>query len=263
MQTCAYLFAGPSEPMDYLFRWALGDLVILIHQGEGYFESQFGMLSYHPGDYLVIPGGVLWRLLPKAGIPQRMLVIEAQGHITAPTQYLNSAGQLSEQSPYCERDIHPPPSLSPQNTVGEFEIQVKTQNHITHYLYHHHPLDVVGWDGYLWPYTFNLKDFEPITGRLHHPPPVHQTFVGPNFVVCSFVPRLFDYHPQAIPAPYNHSNVDSDEVLYYLDGNFMSRRGIEPGSITLHPRGIPHGPHPGTVEASLGEKRHSGVGGDD
>jgi homogentisate 1,2-dioxygenase len=184
-----------------------------------------------------------------------MLVIEACGHIEPPKRYLNSYGQFLETSPYCERDIRPPDELITHDEEGEFEVRIKARNRITRYLYRHHPLDVVGWDGHLWPFAFNLEDFEPITGRIHQPPPVHQTFDGPGFVLCSFVPRLFDYHPLAIPAPYNHSNVDSDEVIYYVEGNFMSRKGIERGSITVHPNGIPHGPHPGMYEGSLYKKQ--------
>jgi homogentisate 1,2-dioxygenase len=247
--------AQPTEPMSYWYRFAQGDEVIFIHEGSGILESQYGILSYRPGDYLVIPTGVMWRILPEAGVAQRMLVIEAQGHIEPPARYLNRYGQFLEHSPYSERDLRPPESLVPHAETGEFEVRVKARDRITAYLYPHHPLDVVGWDGHLYPYAFNIADFEPITGRVHQPPPVHQTFEAPGFVICSFVPRLFDYHPLAIPAPYNHSNVDSDEVLYYVDGNFMSRRGIESASITIHPNGIPHGPHPGTYEGSIGKTR--------
>lgn len=244
----------PTEPMPYWFRWALGDMLFFIHIGQGRCETQFGTFYYQSGDYLLLPAGVLWRIIPEPDRPQRLLIVEVQGHLNLPQRYLNEVGQLSEQSPYCERDLHPPDALLTQDESGEFEVRVKTNGTLTRFRYSTHPLDVVGWDGYLWPYRLNIRDFEPITGRIHQPPPVHQTFAGPNFVICSFVPRLFDYHPQAIPAPYNHSNVDTDEVLYYVDGQFMSRRGIDQGSITLHPRGIPHGPHPGTVEASIGAK---------
>ncbi|HUP24597.1 MAG TPA: homogentisate 1,2-dioxygenase, partial [Thermoanaerobaculia bacterium] len=206
-----------------------------------------------PGDYLVLPTGVLWRLVPDEGVEQRLLVIEAHGHIEPPKRYINRFGQFLENSPYCERDIRPPEQLVTHDEEGDFEVRVKARDRITSYRFGHHPLDVVGWDGHLWPYAFNIEDFEPITGRIHQPPPVHQTFDGPGFVVCSFVPRLFDYHPLAIPAPYNHSNVDSDEVLYYVEGDFMSRKGIERASITVHPNGIPHGPHPGTYEGSIGK----------
>jgi homogentisate 1,2-dioxygenase len=247
--------AHPTEPMFYWYRYAHGDEVIFIHEGSGLLESQFGNLSYRPGDYLVIPTGVMWRILPDADMPQRMFVIEARGHIEPPARYRNRYGQFLEHAPYNERDLRPPETLTPHDQVGEFEVRVKARDRITTYVYQHHPLDVVGWDGCLYPYAFNIADFEPITGRIHQPPPVHQTFEAPGFVICSFVPRLFDYHPQAIPAPYNHSNVDSDEVLYYVDGNFMSRKGIERSSITIHPNGIPHGPHPGMYEGSIGKER--------
>lgn len=254
-ETLCISVARPTEPMPYWYRFAHGDEVIFIHDGSGVLESQFGILRYRPGDYLVIPTGVLWRILPDENIEQRMLVIEAWGHIEPPSRYLNRYGQLLEHAPYCERDIRPPEELITHDEEGEFEIRVKARDRITSYLYHHHPLDVVGWDGHLWNYAFNIGDFEPITGRIHQPPPVHQTFEAPGFVICSFVPRLFDYHPGAIPAPYNHSNVDSDEVLYYVEGNFMSRKGIERSSITVHPGGIPHGPHPGMYENSIGKER--------
>ncbi len=247
--------ARPTLPMHYWYRFGHGDEVIFIHDGSGLLESQYGILGYRPGDYLVIPTGVLWRILPDEGIEQRMLVIEAYGHIEPPARYINRYGQFLETSPYSERDFRPPDELITHDEEGEFEVRVKARNLITSYLYHHHPLDVVGWDGHLWPFAFNIEDFEPITGRIHQPPPVHQTFDGPGFVLCSFVPRLFDYHPLAIPAPYNHSNVDSDEFLYYAEGNFMSRKGIERASITVHPSGIPHGPHPGMYESSIGKER--------
>ena len=246
--------ARPTEPMKYWYRFAHGDEVIFVHEGAGALESQFGTLRYRAGDYLVLPTGVTWRLLPDDGSEHRLLVIEAFGHIEPPKRYVNRYGQFLENAPYCERDIRPPDALETHDEAGEFEVRVKARNRTTRYLYEHHPLDVVGWDGHLWPYAFNIEDFEPITGRVHQPPPVHQTFDGPGFVVCSFVPRLFDYHPEAIPAPYNHSNVDSDEVIYYVDGNFMSRRGVESASITVHPNGIPHGPHPGAYEGSIGQE---------
>ena len=247
--------AQPTASMPYWYRFAHGDEAIFIHDGSGVLESQFGTLRYRAGDYLVIPTGVLWRILPDRDIEQRMLVVEAYGHIEPPKRYLNRYGQFLEHSPYCERDIRPPDELIPHDEEGEFEVRVKARDWITSYLYRHHPLDVVGWDGHLWPFAFNIEDFEPITGRIHQPPPVHQTFDGPGFVLCSFVPRLFDYHPLGIPAPYNHSNVDSDEVIYYVKGNFMSRKGIERASITVHASGIPHGPHPGMYEGSIGKER--------
>jgi homogentisate 1,2-dioxygenase len=245
--------ARPTCEMNYWYRFAHGDEVLFIHDGSGVLESQYGLLHYRPGDYLVIPAGVLWRIIPDRDSPQRMLVVEAYGHMEPPARYLNRYGQFLEHAPYNERDIRPPESLMPHDEEGEFEVRVKARGQITSYRYHRHPMDVVGWDGHLYPFALNIGDFEPVTGRIHQPPPVHQTFTGPGFVICSFVPRLVDYHPQAIPAPYNHSNVDSDEVLYYVDGNFISRKGIERGSITLHPGGIPHGPHPGMYEGSIGK----------
>lgn len=247
--------ACPTQPMSYWYRYAQGDEILFIHDGRGVLESQYGLLPYGAGDYLVIPTGVMWRILPEPDIEQRMLVIEATGHVEPPARYLNRYGQFLEHAPYNERDIRPPEQLVTHDQEGEFEVRVKARDRITRYFYLHHPLDVVGWDGHLYPYAFNIADFEPITGRIHQPPPVHQTFEAPGFVVCSFVPRLFDYHPQAIPAPYNHSNVDSDEVLYYIEGNFMSRKGIERASLTVHPNGIPHGPHPGTYEGSIGKQQ--------
>ncbi len=247
--------ARPTEPMKYWYRFAHGDEMMFIHDGSGILESQYGILHYRPGDYLVIPTGVMWRIIPDAESEQRMLVIEASGHLEPPRRYLNNYGQFLETAPYCERDLRPPEKLITHDETGEFEVRVKARDCITRYFYTYNPLDVVGWDGHLWPFALNIKDFEPITGRIHQPPTVHQTFAGSGFVVCSFVPRLFDYHPLAIPAPYNHSNVDSDEVIYYVAGNFMSRKGTERGSITIHPNGIPHGPHPGKYEGSIGKER--------
>ena len=245
----------PDEPMDYWYRFAHGDEVIFVHDGSGVLESQFGSLRYRKGDYLVLPTGVTWRILPDQDVEQRMLVIESYGHVVPPKRYLNRYGQFLEHAPFCERDLRPPEQLVTHDVEGEFEVRVKARDRISRFIFEHHPLDVVGWDGHLWPYAFNIEDFEPITGRIHQPPPVHQTFEGPGYVICSFVPRLFDYHPEAIPAPYNHSNVDSDEVLYYAEGDFMSRKGIERGSFTVHPNGIPHGPHPGTYEGSIGKEK--------
>ncbi|HEV3214697.1 MAG TPA: homogentisate 1,2-dioxygenase [Vicinamibacterales bacterium] len=248
--------ARPAEPMEYWYRYAHGDEVIFVHEGAGVLESQFGVLRYGPGDYLVIPTGVIWRILPDPSVEQRMLVVEtAGGHIEPPKRYVNQYGQFLESAPYSERDIRPPDKLMTHDEEGEFEVRVKARGYVAQYRYRRHPLDVVGWDGHLWPFAFNIEDFEPITGRVHQPPPVHQTFDGPGFVLCSFVPRMFDYHPLSIPAPYNHSNVDSDEIIYYVKGDFMSRKGIEPASFTVHPNGIPHGPHPGTYEGSIGKTR--------
>jgi homogentisate 1,2-dioxygenase len=228
--------------------------MLFVHEGSGVCDTIFGPLRYGPGDYLVLPIGTTWRLDPDPDSPQRMLYLEAPSEIEPPKRYRNDYGQLLEHSPYGQRDLHAPPFVEPRTDEGEFVIDVRSADRTTAYHYRHHPFDVVGWDGYLWPFRFNIGDFQPITGRVHQPPPVHQTFQARNFVVCSFVPRKFDYHPLAIPAPYNHSNINSDEVIYYVAGNFMSRRGVDIASFTLHPAGIPHGPHPGTAEASIGKE---------
>jgi len=245
--------ARPTEAMDYYYRNGDNWEVVFVHQGRGQLESIFGWLDFGPGDYLVIPVGTTYKLHFDGG-DNRLLVIESTTPVEPPRRYRNEYGQLLENSPYCERDIRPPDRLETHTERGEFEVRVRARGQLHRHVLAHHPLDVIGWDGYLYPWIFNIGDFEPITGRVHQPPPVHQTFEGGNFVVCSFVPRLFDYHPQAIPAPYAHSNVNSDEVIYYVDGNFMSRKGVEVGSFTLHPSGLPHGPHPGTAEASIGVK---------
>ena len=249
--------AKPTETMDYYYRSGDADLVYFVQAGEGVCESVFGALPFHSGDYIVIPRGTTFRFdLPSLGrTAVTFLTIEAHGTIEPPHRYYNHQGQLLEHAPYCERDIRRPEELITHTEVGEFEVRVKVGDTITCYTYDHHPLNVVGWDGCAYPWIFNIHDFEPITGRVHQPPPVHQTFQGPNFVVCSFVPRKLDYHPLSVPVPYNHSNIDSDELLYYVNGNFGSRRGIEQESLTLHPRGIPHGPQPGVVEQSLGAER--------
>ncbi|HEU5147997.1 MAG TPA: homogentisate 1,2-dioxygenase [Chryseosolibacter sp.] len=251
---CSISICAPRErKMDYFYKNAEGDEVLFIHDGSGVLISQFGKLEIRKGDYVVIPRTVIYKLEFDDG-PLRLLIIESASPVETVKRYRNQLGQLLEHSPYCERDIRPPAELISDDSRGEFLVKIKKQGFLHHYVYEHSPLDLVGWDGFLWPYAFSIHDFEPITGRIHQPPPVHQTFQGRNFVICSFVPRLFDYHPLSIPAPYNHSNIDSDEVLYYAEGNFMSRRGIERGSFTLHPGGLPHGPHPGTVEKSIGAK---------
>jgi homogentisate 1,2-dioxygenase len=243
-----------AMPANMFYRNGQADEMVFVHEGAGLFDTVFGPLRYGPGDYLVIPIGTTYRIEPDAGSAQRMLWLEAPSELEPPKRYRNDYGQLLEHSPYSQRDIRVPDAVAPRTDAGEFVVHVKVRDRITAYHYRHHPFDVVGWDGYLWPYIFNIGDFEPITGRVHQPPPVHQTFQARNFVVCSFVPRKFDYHPLAIPAPYNHSNINSDEVIYYVAGNFMSRRGVEISSFTLHPAGIPHGPHPGTAEASIGKE---------
>ena len=242
--------ARPTESMEYFYRNAQAYEVWFVHEGSGNLRTQFGRLPFEPGDYVVIPYGTTWQMvLDGAG---RFFVIESPTQIAPPKRYLNKFGQLLEHAPYSERDIRVPEEIEAITERGEFEVRVKARDTISRHILDFHPLDVVGWDGYLYPWIFNVRDFEPITGRVHQPPPAHQTFEGWNFVVCSFVPRLFDYHPEAIPAPYNHSNVNSDEVLYYCDGNFMSRKGIDRYDITLHPSGIAHGPQPGAAEASIG-----------
>jgi homogentisate 1,2-dioxygenase len=254
-QDVAMYVVHPGEPMDYFYRNGEADEVLFIHTGTGKLETNYGELPYGPGDYLVIPIGTTWRMAMDEGVEHRLLAFESMGPVEPPRRYRNEYGQLLEHSPYCERDVRPPERLVTHDEAGEYEVRVRAHRRITSCYFGFHPLDVVGWDGFLYPWAFNIGDFEPITGRVHQPPPVHQTFQGPGFVICSFVPRMFDYHPLSVPVPYNHSNVDSDEVIYYVEGNFMSRRGVEISSLTLHPSGIPHGPHPGAVEGSLGKDR--------
>lgn len=246
--------ANVTKEMDTFYRNGDGDEMLFIHYGTGKIETMFGVITYRPGDYVVIPIGTIYRVVPDGNEMTKILFIESFSQITTPRRYRNEYGQLLEHSPFCERDIRGPENLVTVDEKGEFEVMTKSRGTLHSHVLGHHPLDVVGWDGYLYPWAFNIADFEPITGRIHQPPPVHQTFEGHNFVVCSFVPRLYDYHPEAIPAPYYHSNVNSDELLYYVEGNFMSRKGVQEGSITLHPSGIPHGPHPGKTEASIGKK---------
>ncbi len=243
----------PTQSMDYFYRNAQAYEVWFMHEGAGVLRTQFGRLDFNSGDYLVIPYGTTWQMTLTTS-EARFFVIESRSQIAPPRRYRNAFGQLLEHAPYCERDIRPPSELETHTERGEFEVRVKVRDGISRHCLDHHPFDVVGWDGYLYPWAFSIHDFEPITGRVHQPPPVHQTFEAHNFVVCSFVPRLFDYHPLAIPAPYAHSNVNSDEVIYYCDGNFMSRKGIAKYDITLHPSGLPHGPQPGMTEASIGAK---------
>jgi len=245
---------APSErKMDYFYKNGEADEVIFVHDGNGTLYSQFGVLSIRQGDYVIIPRTTIYRIDWDNG-PLRLLIIESQSPVETVRRYRNDAGQLLEHSPYCERDIRVPGKLTVEGPRDEYLVRIKKGGKLHDYYYDFSPTDIVGWDGYLYPYALSIYDFEPITGRIHQPPPVHQTFQGSNYVICSFVPRLFDYHPDAIPAPYNHSNIDSDEVLYYVEGNFMSRKGIDRGSFTLHPGGIPHGPHPGTVEKSIGAR---------
>ena len=238
------------DSMESLYRNGNADEVLFIHSGSGMFKSNFGNLKLKSGDYLVIPRGVIWQI--SVTKIMKMFIIESSSPIETPERYRNKFGQLLEHSPYSERDIRTPKFLEPIVDNSPVQVQVKLQNGLQSYEYQYHPFDIVGWDGYYFPYIFNINDFMPITGKIHQPPPVHQTFQANGFVICSFVPRLFDYHNESIPAPYAHSNVDSDEIIYYAEGNFMSRKGIDKESITYHPMGLPHGPQPGKIEESLG-----------
>ncbi|MFK7809625.1 MAG: homogentisate 1,2-dioxygenase [Saprospiraceae bacterium] len=251
---CKIVLSAPRKSFrDYFYKNADADEVIFIHEGTGTLRTMYGNLRFEYGDYLVIPRGTIYQM-DFDDEKNRLFIVESSSPITTPNRYRNKYGQLMEHSPFCERDIRKPEELESHDEQGEFLLYIKKQDNIYPYHYLSHPFDVVGWDGYVYPYAFSIHNFEPITGRVHQPPPVHQTFAARGFVICSFVPRLYDYHPLSIPAPYNHSNIDSDEVLYYVDGDFMSRGHVDKGMITLHPGGIPHGPHPGTAEASIGKK---------
>ena len=247
--------ASPKESMNnYFYNNVDADEVIFIHKGKGTLLTQLGNIQFDYGDYLVIPRGMIYQIAFESK-ENKHFIIESFHPVYTPKRYRNWFGQLLEHSPYCERDLRVPEELKTFDEKGSFMVKIKKEGILYDYEYASHPFDVVGWDGYNYPYAFSIHDFEPITGRVHQPPPVHQTFETPAFVICSFCPRLYDYHPDAIPAPYNHSNIDSDEVLYYVDGDFMSRNDIEIGQITLHPAGIPHGPHPGAYERSIGQKQ--------
>ena len=247
--------AAPRKSMtDYFYKNADRDEMIFVHKGSGVLKTFVGNLEFGYGDYLLIPRGMIYQIHFE-GEDNRLFIVESSSPMYTPKRYRNWFGQLLEHSPFCERDIRRPANLETHDEFGEFEIKIKKEEMMHSLVYASHPFDVVGWDGYNYPYAFSIHDFEPITGRVHQPPPVHQTFENDAFVVCSFCPRLYDYHPEAIPAPYNHSNIDSDEVLYYVDGDFMSRNDIDQGHITLHPAGIPHGPHPGAYERSVGQTK--------
>lgn len=250
----ALSFAAPAEDDGVFYRNAQGDEIVYVSEGGGVLETPLGRLPFRSGDYLVIPRGILHRY-EFDGTPAKCLVIESAGYVRTPKRYRNEHGQLLEHSPFSERDIRVPQWMEPRDERGDFPIVVKKDNQYIELVTTHHPFDVVGWDGYYYPWAFSIHDFEPRVGRVHLPPPVHQTFEGDGFVVCSFCPRPYDWEPGAVPAPYNHSNVMSDEVLYYASSEFMSRKGIEYGSVTLHPDGIPHGPHPGRAEASIGQRQ--------
>ena len=246
--------AAPKKSMtDYFYKNADADEVVFIHKGSGKLKTHLGNIDFSYGDYLLIPRGMIYQMHFE-NEENRLLIIQSFHPVYTPKRYRNWFGQLLEHSPYCERDIRAPHELETHNENGEFLIKIKKEDTMYDYVYAHHPFNVVGWDGYNFPYAFSIHNFEPITGRVHQPPPVHQTFETQAFAICSFVPRMYDYHPDAIPSPYNHSNIDSDEVLYYVDGDFMSRNHVDKGQITLHPSGIPHGPHPGAYERSIGQK---------
>ncbi|MGI8635332.1 MAG: homogentisate 1,2-dioxygenase [Segetibacter sp.] len=248
------VLASPQKSLkDYYYKNADADELIFVHEGSGTLKTMYGELSFSYGDYLIIPRGTIYQV-EFYNENNRLLIIESFTPIRFPKKYLSKYGQLLEHSPYFERDLRPPQNLQTHDEKGDFLVRTKKKGVLYNIHYACHPFDVIGWDGCCYPYAFSIHDFEPITGRVHQPPPVHQTFEAHNFVVCSFVPRLFDYHPLSIPAPYNHSNIDSDEVIYYVDGDFMSRKNVTRGMTTLHPGGIPHGPHPGTVEKSIGAK---------
>ncbi len=252
---CSIILAAPQNSQtDYFYKNTDADEMIFIHKGSGKLKTHLGNLDFSYGDYLVIPRGIIYQIYFDTE-DNRLFIVESRRPIYTPKRYRNHFGQLLEHSPYCERDIRRPYELETHDEKGDFIIKVKKQNDIFEMKYATHPFDVVGYDGFNYPYALSIHDFEPITGRIHQPPPVHQTFETDAFVVCSFVPRLYDYHPDSIPAPYNHSNIDSDEVLYYVDGDFMSRNDIGPGYISLHPSGIPHGPHPGATERSIGKTK--------
>ena len=247
--------AATTESMTtYFYKNSQADEVLFIHKGSGTLKTGFGKIYFKYGDYILVPRGTIYQI-EFNDADNRLFIIESFSPIHFPKRYQNKYGQLMEHAPFCERDIVRPTDLETFDEAGDFKVLIKKQGLIYPYTYGTHPFDFIGWDGYHYPWAFSIHNFEPITGRVHQPPPVHQTFEAHNFVICSFVPRKYDYHPQAIPAPYNHSNIDSDEVLYYVDGDFMSRKSVVQGQITLHPGGIPHGPHPGTVENSIGKEK--------
>ena len=249
--------ASPKKgTINYFYKNSDSDEILFIQKGSGILKTLFGELKFNYADYLVIPRGTIYKIEFETS-DNKLLVIESKSPIVTPRRYRNEFGQLLEHSPFCERDIKLPENLVSHDSFGDYLIKVKKEKKLHEIYYASHPFDVVGWDGYCYPYIFSALNFEPITGRIHQPPPVHQTFEGNNFVICTFAPRLYDYHPKSIPAPYNHSNIDSDEVLYYVDGDFMSRNHVEHGFMSLHPGGIPHGPHPGAYERSIGQKQTS------
>lgn len=248
------LSAPTNKSEDYFYKNTDGDEIIFVHKGTGTLRTFIGNIQFKEGDYIVIPRGTIYKINFDTN-ENRHFIVESYNPVYTPKRYRNYFGQLLEHSPYCERDLRFPEELETHDKIGDHLIKLKKEHMIHEYVYAAHPFGVVGCDGYNFPFAFSIHDFEPITGRVHQPPPVHQTFETSRFVLCSFCPRLYDYHPEAIPAPYNHSNIDSDEVLYYVDGDFMSRNHVNEGYISLHPAGIPHGPHPGAMERSIGKKK--------
>ena len=248
------LSAPTNKSEEYFYKNTDGDEIIFVHKGTGTLRTFIGNIQFKEGDYLVIPRGTIYKISFNTN-ENRHFIVESYNPVYTPKRYRNYFGQLLEHSPFCERDLRFPEELETHDTIGDHLIKLKKEHMVHEYVYAAHPFGVVGCDGYNFPYAFSIHDFEPITGRVHQPPPVHQTFETSRFVLCSFCPRLYDYHPEAIPAPYNHSNIDSDEVLYYVDGDFMSRNHVNEGYISLHPAGIPHGPHPGAMERSIGKKK--------
>lgn len=248
------IIAAPRKSMtDYFFKNSDADEMIFIHRGTGTLKSVYGDLVYKEGDHLIIPKGTTYQI-ELDGIDNKMFIVESKQPFKYPSRYTNNSGQLLESSPFHERDIRTPQNLVAIDETGDFLIKIKRNEMLYPYHYQTHPFDAIGWDGNLYPFAFSIYDFEPLTGRIHQPPPIHQTFETNAMVICAFVPRLYDYHPESIPAPYHHSNIDADEVLYYVDGDFMSRNNIQKGQITLHPMGLTHGPHPGAIEKSVGKK---------
>lgn len=251
---CKISLAAPIRGFrEYFYKNADADELLFVHKGSGKLRTMMGNIEFVSGDYLLVPRGIIYQMDFHSS-ENRLLILESNQPIYTPKRYKNSSGQLLEHSPYCERDFKLPRELETYNEKGDFVVKIRKENMLHTLVYGWHPFNVVGWDGYNYPWGFSIHDFEPITGRIHMPPPIHQTYETSALVVCSFCPRLYDYHPQAVPSPYNHSNIDSDEVLYYVDGDFMSRNNIQPGHITLHPKGIPHGPAPGAMERSIGQK---------
>jgi homogentisate 1,2-dioxygenase len=245
----------PQSPMNGFYRNGEGDEVVYVHRGSGVVKTMFGSLPFRQHDYVVIPRGTTHRWEQDETAEQHWICFHTPGEIETPNRYRNRYGQLLEHAPYSQRDFHPPTELETVDESGSYEVVLRVRDGLQRYLLDRHPFDVVGWDGYVYPYTFNALDFEPRAGRFHLPPPVHQTFQGPNFVICTFAPRMLDWDETAVPLPYHHSNIQSEEVMFYAEGDYAARRGVDIGCLTLHPSGLPHGPQPGTVEKALGAKR--------